>query len=62
MARFAYEQGEAKLVHVVLLLYLYIVVSMHCTRTLTIGSCKSKKRAAKLHLAVQQQPFIVLWT
>ncbi len=38
------EQCEAKLVHVVLLLYLA------STRTLAIGSCKSDKRAAKLHL------------
>ncbi len=50
MARFAYlecivafsEQCVAKLVHVVLLLYL--------TRTLAIGSYKSEKRAAKMRL------------
>ncbi len=42
------EQCEAKVVHVVLLFYL--VVSSICTRTLAIGSCKSEKRAATLHL------------
>ncbi len=47
------EQCVAKRVHGMLLLYL---VSKLCTRTLAIGSCKSEKRAAKLHLAVQQHP------
>ncbi len=41
------EQCVAKLVHGVLLLYL--VVSSALERTLAIGSCKSEKRAAKLH-------------
>ncbi len=41
-------QCVAKLVHGVLLLYLRVVE--FCTRTLAIGSCKSEKRATKLHL------------
>ncbi len=43
-------QCVAKLVHGVLLVYLHVVE--FCTRTLAIGSCKSEKRATKLHLAV----------
>ncbi len=44
---------EVKLVHVVLLLYFALERYSH-------GSCKSDKRAAKLHLAFQQQPLLLL--
>ncbi len=37
-----------------------LLSSYLCTRTLAIGSCKSEKRAVKLHLAVQQQPLIYM--
>ncbi len=59
------EQCVANLVHGVLLLYL--VVSS-ATRTLAIGSCKSEKRSAKLHLhvavsaaAINFKPFGILF-
>ncbi len=38
-----------------------LLSSQLCTRTLAIGSCKSEKKAAQLHLAVQQHP-LILWT
>ncbi len=52
------EQYVAKLVHGVATL----LSSSLCTSTLAIGSCKSEKRAAKLHLHVAVQLAINLWT
>ncbi len=48
------EQCEAKLVHVVLLLYL-VVSSALQTLAILVAACKSEKRAAKLHLLAAGQ-------